>query len=232
MADVNTQKAVADGAVGDGTNAFAIAATKMDEGFAQAVVHTANDDDDDEYKSDASEGYSSDGSVYIDVGAESNDGSDEDENGDITDDNSDFEQEEGIVQHGNDFDDQEDANEGDVTESSESEEEVESPAPVNKTRGRNLEKAPSSANKTPASRVRSGRVIKSGAAASGTPLKCPVQNCDKTFTGKNPRQCLWQHLRWYATCGLPERAAFAHAHSVAHEQMKRAAGKSYSHMPS
>jgi hypothetical protein len=222
MADVNTQKAVADPAVGDGTNAFAIAATKMDEGFAQAdalqdnaitpargdpessVVQSVYDDDDEEYKSDASEGYSSDGSVYIDEGAESNDGSDEDD----------------------------DANEGNLTESSESEEEVESPAPVNKSGGRNLQKAPSSANKTPASRVRSGRVVKSGTAASGTPLKCPVKNCDKTFTGKNPRQCLWQHLRWYATSGLPERAAFAHAHSVAHEQMKRAAGKSYSHTPS
>jgi hypothetical protein len=122
------------------------------------VVQTANDDDDDEYKSDASEGYSSDGSVYIDEGAESNDGSDEDENGDITDDNSDFEQEEGLVQDGNDIDEENDANEGNLTEYSESEEEVESPAPVNKTGGRNLEKAPSSANKTPASRVRSGRV--------------------------------------------------------------------------
>jgi hypothetical protein len=240
MADVNTQKAVADPAVGDGTKAFAIAATKMDEGFAHVdalqdngpVVQTANDDDDDEYKSDASEGYSSDGSVYIDEGAESSDGSDEDENGDITDDNSDFEQEEGLVRDGNDIDEEDDANEGNLTESSESEEEVESPAQVNKTGRRNLEKAPSSAKKTPASRVRSGRVIKSRTAASGTPLKCPVQNCDKTFTGKNPRQCLWQHLRWYATCGLPERAAFAHAHSVAHEQMKREAGKSYSHMPS
>jgi hypothetical protein len=56
--------------------------------------------------------------------------------------------------------------------------------------------------------------------------------CDKTFTGKNPRSCLWHHLKWYATCGLPERAAFANAHGVVHEQMKRAAGKSYSHTPS
>jgi hypothetical protein len=139
------------------------------------VVQTANGDDDDEYKSDASDGYSSDGSVYIDEGAESNDGSDEDENGDMTDDNSDFEQEEGLVQDGNDIDEEDDANEGNRTESSESEEEVESPAPVNKTAGRNLQKAPSSANKTPVSRVRAGRVIKSGTATSGTPLKCPVR---------------------------------------------------------
>jgi hypothetical protein len=124
-----------------------------------------------EYKSDGSEGYSSDGSVFIDEGAESNDGSDEDENGDITDDNSDFEKEEGLVQDGKDIDEDDDANEGNLTESSESEEEVQSPAPVNTTGGRNLQKAPSSANKTPVSRVRAGRVIKSGTAASGTPLK-------------------------------------------------------------
>jgi hypothetical protein len=73
-----------------------------------------------EYKSDGSEGYSSDGSVFIDEGAESNDGSDEEENGDITDDNSDFEQEEGLVQDGNDIDEEDDANEGNLTESSES----------------------------------------------------------------------------------------------------------------
>jgi hypothetical protein len=143
-----------------------------------------------EYKSDASDGYSSDRSVYIDEGAKSNDGSHEDENGDITDDNSDFEQEEGLVRDGNDIDEEDDANEGNLTESSESEEEVESPAPFNKTVGRKLRTAPSFANKTPASPVRSGRVIKSGTAASGTPLKCPVKNCDKTFTGKNPRSCL------------------------------------------
>jgi hypothetical protein len=59
-------------------------------------VQSDYDDDKDEQKPDASEGYSSDGSVYIDEDAESNDGSDEQENGDITDDNSDFEQEDGL----------------------------------------------------------------------------------------------------------------------------------------
>jgi hypothetical protein len=136
------------------------------------------------------------------VHSDYDDGSDEQENGDITDDNSDFEEEDGLTQDGRN--DEDDANEGNLTESSESEEEVESPAPVNKTGGRNPQKAPSIANKTPASRVRSGRVIKSGTAASGTPLKCPVKNCDKTFTGKNPRQCLWQPLS-SATASLRPR---------------------------
>jgi hypothetical protein len=244
MADVTAP------AVGEGTNGFAIAATKMDGGFAQAgalqdaaiklsradpegaVIESAYEDDDDEYKSDGSEGYSSDGSVYIDEDAKSSDGSDEDNKGNITDDDSDFEQEEGRLQDGNDINEADHATEDSLTESSESEAEVESPAPVNKTGGRNLKKAPSSANKTAVSRVASGRVTKSGTPASAAPLTCPVKNCGQTFTSKDARSCLWHHLKWFATSGVSERADFEHAHSVAHEEMKRAVGKCYSHTSS
>jgi len=80
--------------------------------------------------------------------------------------------------------------------------------------------------KTPSSRVRSGRVEKSG----GTPgpqgnLRCPVKGCGQTFTGRNPRQSLWHHLKYYATRGLPDRAEFEKSHGEAHAEMKRDAGK-------
>lgn len=76
--------------------------------------------------------------------------------------------------------------------------------------------------KTPSSRVRSGRVEKSG----GTPgpqgnLRCPVKGCGQTFTGRNPRQSLWHHLKYYATRGLPDRAEFEKSHGEAHAEMKR-----------
>jgi hypothetical protein len=109
-------------------------------------VQSDYDDDKGEYKPDDSEGYSSDGSVYIDEDAESNDGSDEQENGDITDDNSDFEEEDGLSQDGRN--DEDDADEGVLTESNEFEKEVETPAPFKKTGGRKLQTAPSFANKT------------------------------------------------------------------------------------
>jgi hypothetical protein len=109
-------------------------------------IQSDYDDDKDEYKPDASEGYSSVGSVYIDEDPDSNDGSDEQENGDITDDNSDFEEEDGLSQDGRN--DEDDADEGDLTEISEFEKEVETPAPFNKTGGRKLQTAPSFANKT------------------------------------------------------------------------------------
>lgn len=80
--------------------------------------------------------------------------------------------------------------------------------------------------KTPGSRVRSGRVEKSG----GSPgpqgnLRCPVKGCGQTFTGRNPRQSLWHHLKYYATRGLPDRAEFEKSHGEAHAEMKRDAGK-------
>jgi hypothetical protein len=83
--------------------------------------------------------------------------------------------------------------------------------------------------KTPASRVRSGRVEKSGTPGSVSNLRCPVKGCGQTFTGRNPRQSLWHHLKYYATRGLPDRVDFEKAHGEAHAEMKRDAGKSHSH---
>ncbi|KAA8893986.1 hypothetical protein FN846DRAFT_458578 [Sphaerosporella brunnea] len=72
--------------------------------------------------------------------------------------------------------------------------------------------------KTPTSRVRSGRVEKSGSVGN---LRCPVKGCGQTFTGRNPRQSLWHHLKYYATRGLPDRVEFEKAHGEAHADMKR-----------
>jgi hypothetical protein len=83
--------------------------------------------------------------------------------------------------------------------------------------------------KTPSSRVRSGRVEKSVTPGSVTNLRCPVKGCGQTFTGRNPRQSLWHHLKYYATRGLPDRVEFEKAHGEAHAEMKRDAGKSHSH---
>ena len=79
--------------------------------------------------------------------------------------------------------------------------------------------------KTPTSRVRSGRVEKSGASPppAGN-LRCPVKGCGQTFTGRNPRQSLWHHLKYYAMRGLPDRQEFEKLHGEAHSQMKREAG--------
>ena len=80
--------------------------------------------------------------------------------------------------------------------------------------------------KTPTSRVRSGRIEKSGSSPppAGN-LRCPVKGCGQTFTGRNPRQSLWHHLKYYATRGLPDRQDFEKLHGEAHSQMKREAGK-------
>ena len=79
--------------------------------------------------------------------------------------------------------------------------------------------------KTPTSRVRSGRVEKSSSPASQGNLRCPVKGCGQTFTGRNPRQSLWHHLKYYATRGLPDRQDFEKLHGEAHSEMKREAGK-------
>jgi len=79
--------------------------------------------------------------------------------------------------------------------------------------------------KTPIQRVRSGRVEKSSSPASAANgnLRCPVKGCGQTFTGRNPRQSLWHHLKYYATRGLPDKADFEKAHGEAHAEMKREA---------
>jgi hypothetical protein len=134
-------------------------------------------------------------------------------------------------------------------------EEVETPTGVSKANNANMETSPvkktsvgavgnnitsgspvgdnarNQQTKTPVSRVLSGRVKKSGPAASGADLKCPVKGCGQIFPGKNPRQGLWHHLKYFGSCNLPERAAFAQAHGEAHEKMKRETGKSYSNTP-
>jgi hypothetical protein len=76
--------------------------------------------------------------------------------------------------------------------------------------------------KTPTSRVRSGRVEKSG--ASSLPAGCPVEGCGQTFKGGNPRQSLWHHLKYFATRVLPDRQEFEKLHGEAHAEMKREAG--------
>jgi hypothetical protein len=96
-----------------------------------------------------------------------------------------------------------------------------SPSNVNKT-----PKTPQNTRppKTPTSRVRSGRVEKSGSPATQGNLRCPVKGCGQTFTGRNPRQSLWHHLKYYATRGLPDRQEFEKLHGEAHAEMKREAG--------
>ena len=80
--------------------------------------------------------------------------------------------------------------------------------------------------KTPGSRVRSGRVEKPGETPGPQGnLRCPVKGCGQTFTGRNPRQSLWHHLKYYALRGLPDRAEFEKSHGEAHAEMKRDAGK-------
>jgi len=54
-------------------------------------------------------------------------------------------------------------------------------------------------------------------------LECPVAGCEQKFSGRNPRQSLWHHLKYYATRGLPEKEEFEKAHGEAHAQMKREA---------
>ncbi|KAF8543534.1 hypothetical protein BDD12DRAFT_907090 [Trichophaea hybrida] len=95
-----------------------------------------------------------------------------------------------------------------------------SPSNVNKT-----PKTPQNTRppKTPTSRVRSGRVEKSGSPATQSNLRCPVKGCGQTFTGRNPRQSLWHHLKYYATRGLPDRQEFEKLHGEAHSEMKREA---------
>lgn len=117
---------------------------------------------------------------------------------------------------------------------SEYEPEADSPPP---SKGPKQPRSPSSSNrppktpqgtrppKTPTSRVRSGRVEKSSSPASQGNLRCPVKGCGQTFTGRNPRQSLWHHLKYYATRGLPDRQDFEKLHGEAHSEMKREAGK-------
>ncbi|KAG0638208.1 hypothetical protein HOY80DRAFT_1001998 [Tuber brumale] len=72
--------------------------------------------------------------------------------------------------------------------------------------------------------VKSGRVEKSGSASPApTTLKCPVKGCGQTFTGRNPRQSLWHHLKYYSTRGLPDKEDFEAAHGAAHAAMKEEA---------
>ncbi|KAG0639662.1 hypothetical protein HOY80DRAFT_70053 [Tuber brumale] len=113
-----------------------------------------------------------------------------------------------------------------------SEYEPESPPPLPP-----LKSSSSYHNKTPKTpkfhHVISGRVEKSGGGASSsggsaattptTTLKCPVKGCGQTFTGRNPRQSLWHHLKYYATRGLPDKQDFEKAHGEAHALMKEEA---------
>lgn len=79
-------------------------------------------------------------------------------------------------------------------------------------------------------RVISGRIELSHSPGGGslggpaTTLKCPVKGCGQTFTGRNPRQSLWHHLKYYATRGLPDKEDFEKAHGEAHSLMKEEAG--------
>ncbi|TGZ83608.1 hypothetical protein EX30DRAFT_86633 [Ascodesmis nigricans] len=77
------------------------------------------------------------------------------------------------------------------------------------------------ASRTPLNRVRSGRVNKDGSPSIPSTLVCPVQGCEQKFSGRNPRQSLWHHLKYYATRGLPDKKEFEAAHDEAHKQMKR-----------
>jgi hypothetical protein len=116
---------------------------------------------------------------------------------------------------------------------SEYEPEPDSPPPKSKSKQPKTPNAPRTPKtpqnpktpKTPVSRVRSGRVERSGSPAAQGNLRCPVKGCGQTFTGRNPRQSLWHHLKYYATRGLPDRAEFEKAHGEAHAEMKREAGK-------
>jgi hypothetical protein len=83
------------------------------------------------------------------------------------------------------------------------------------------------ASKIPVARVRGGRIAKPGAPEPGEVLKCPVQGCGQVFRGKNPRQGLWHHVKYYATTGRADRVQFEKAHSAMHAQMLRDAGKFY-----
>lgn len=118
---------------------------------------------------------------------------------------------------------------------SEFEPEPESPKPKSKVaRTPKTPKTPktpaTAAAKTPLSRVRSGRVEKTGSVTPTlspgpqSTLRCPVKGCGQTFTGRNPRQSLWHHLKYYATRGLPDKQEFEKAHGDAHLAMKREAG--------
>ena len=82
--------------------------------------------------------------------------------------------------------------------------------------------------KTPLSRVRTGRIDKSSSPATQSTLECPVEGCDQKFIGRNPRQSLWHHLKYYATRGLPDKAEFERKHGEAHAEMKRDAGTLHS----
>ncbi|KAL7273182.1 hypothetical protein RUND412_003977 [Rhizina undulata] len=100
---------------------------------------------------------------------------------------------------------------------SEYEPEDETPPPRPKhVKGRKIIKIRSSG-----SGVISGRVGKSNTPATpGRTEKCPVNGCGQTFTGRNPRQSLWHHLKYYATRGLPDKVDFERAHGEAHALMK------------
>ncbi|RPB03694.1 hypothetical protein L873DRAFT_1786701 [Choiromyces venosus 120613-1] len=102
-----------------------------------------------------------------------------------------------------------------------------STAPAHTTTTTNTARATASKPHTPRPRsraVKSGRVEKSGSASPApTTLKCPVKGCGQTFTGRNPRQSLWHHLKYYSTRGLPDKEEFEAAHGAAHAAMKEEA---------
>ncbi|KAI5795076.1 hypothetical protein EDC01DRAFT_70607 [Geopyxis carbonaria] len=125
---------------------------------------------------------------------------------------------------------QQDADMSDQHEYSEDESEYEpepdSPPPKSKTPKTPNNRSPKTPKntrppKTPISRVRTGRVEKSSSPAAHTTLRCPVKGCGQTFTGRNPRQSLWHHLKYYATRGLKDKAEFEKLHGEAHSEMKR-----------
>jgi hypothetical protein len=68
--------------------------------------------------------------------------------------------------------------------------------------------------KTPVSGVLVGRVLKPEAAVSGADLKCPAKGCSRTFSGKNTRQSLWHHVKYYA-CTEPTKTPFTRAPAIA-----------------
>ncbi|KAH0605357.1 uncharacterized protein H6S33_004579 [Morchella sextelata] len=102
-----------------------------------------------------------------------------------------------------------------------------SPPPRPPIRSKTTPKTPKTP-KNKINRVATGRVEKSsspgGSSSVGTTtLKCPVRGCGQTFTGRNPRQSLWHHLKYYATRGLPDKEDFEKAHGEAHSLMKEEA---------
>ena len=83
--------------------------------------------------------------------------------------------------------------------------------------------------KTPLNRVISGAITKTP-STPGTPTfltpstptteACPVEGCTKIFHGRNPRQSLWHHVKYYGSAGRTGREEYERLHREAHQKMK------------